>query len=78
VLTHNVIGWSARLGATIERDDQLTVAKTFRTRLLVVPARVVRPAGQPRLRLPARWPWAATFLTALAARGTETVDAKEA
>jgi hypothetical protein len=67
VLTHNLIRWSARLGATIERDDQLTVAKTFRTRLLAVPARLVRPAGQPRLRLPARWPWAATFLTALAA-----------
>jgi hypothetical protein len=67
VLAHNLIRWTARLGNTAERDDTLIVAKTFRTRLLTVPGRVVRPAGRPRLRLPARWPWAATFLAALSA-----------
>jgi hypothetical protein len=64
VLAHNLIRWSGRLG-DITPDDQLTVARTIRTRLIALPGRVVNRSGRPTLRLPARWPWAATFLTAL-------------
>jgi hypothetical protein len=55
---------AATLGGTTT-GDQLVVAKTYRTRMLNVPARLVRPAGRPRLRFPARWPWATQFLDAL-------------
>jgi Transposase DDE domain group 1 len=65
VLAHNLIRWTATLGAT--RTDELVVAKTFRARLLDVPGRLVNHSGQPTLRLPARWPWANQFLTALTA-----------
>ena len=65
VLAHNLIRWTARLG-DVHPTDQLTVARTIRTRLLALPGRVVNRSGTPTLRLPARWPWAATFLTALA------------
>jgi hypothetical protein len=65
VLAHNLIRWTAILGDTTN-GDELIVAKTFRNRMLNLPARLVRPAGRPRLRFPARWPWATQFLTALA------------
>jgi hypothetical protein len=64
VLAHNLIRWSAHLG-DIHPDDQLTVARTIRTRLIALPGRVVNRSGKPTLRLPTRWPWAALFLTAL-------------
>lgn len=63
VLAHNLIRWTAALGGTT--TGELVVAKTYRARMLNVPARLVRPAGRPRLRFPARWPWATQFLTAL-------------
>jgi len=63
VLAHNLLRWTATLGAA--RGDELIVAKTFRARLLDVPGRLVNRSGQPTLRLPARWPWAHQFLTAL-------------
>lgn len=52
---------------TNDDGHQLVVAKTFRNRLLAVPGRLVRPAGRPRLRLPARWPRAERFVAALGA-----------
>jgi len=55
VLAHNLIRWTA----------QLTVARTMRTRLLALPGRLVNRSRRWVLRLPARWPWAATFHTAL-------------
>ena len=64
VLAHNLIRWTARLGA-IHPDDQLTVARTVRHRLLGLPGRLVNRSRRWILRLPARWPWAATFHTAL-------------
>ena len=64
VLAHNLIRWSARLG-DMHSDDQLTVARTVRTRLIALPGRVVNRSGQHTLRLPTRWPWAETFLRAL-------------
>jgi len=63
VLAHNLIRWTARLSG--HTTDALTIAKTFRTRLLDIPGRLVNRSGQPTLRLPARWPWAHQFHTAL-------------
>ncbi len=64
VLAHNLIRWSADLGG-ITNDGELTVARTIRTKLLALPGRVVNRSGRHTLRLPARWPWTETFLTAL-------------
>jgi hypothetical protein len=64
VLAHNLIRWTARLG-DIHPDDQLTVTRTIRTRVLALPGRVVNRSGRRVLRLPTRWPWAATFTRAL-------------
>jgi hypothetical protein len=64
VLAHNLIRWTARLG-DVHPTEQLTVARTIRTRLLELPGRIVNHSRQRVLRLPARWPWATTFTTAL-------------
>ena len=64
VLAHNLTRWTARLG-DVHPDDQLTVTRTIRTRLFALPGRLVNRSGRPVLRLPARWPWANQFLTAL-------------
>ncbi len=64
VLAHNLWRWTAQLG-DVHPDEQLTVARTIRTQLIALPGRIVNRSGQPTLRLPARWPWAATFFTAL-------------
>lgn len=64
VLAHNIIRWTARLG-DVHPDGQLTSARTVRTQLLDLPGRLVNRSGQRVLRLPARWPWATTFHTAL-------------
>ena len=65
VLAHNLIRWTATLGE-VRVNDELTVARTMRTRLIGLPGRLVNRAGQPTLRLPDRWPWAHNFTTALA------------
>lgn len=64
VLAHNLFRWTTTLGHTSE-PDRLTVARTLLVRLLAIPARLVHPAGKPKLRMPTRWPWAETFTTAL-------------
>ncbi len=64
VLAHNLVRWTARLGH-VHPDERLTVARTVRTKLLALPGRVVNRSGVHTLRLPARWPWADTFLNAL-------------
>jgi DDE family transposase len=64
VLAHNVVRWTARLGE-VHPGDELTVARTLRTRLVALPGRLVNRAGQLVLRLPEHWPWAHTFVTAL-------------
>jgi hypothetical protein len=64
VLAHNLIRWTARLG-DVHPDHRLTVARTIRTRLLALPGRLVNHSRQWVLRLPARWPWATEFNTAL-------------
>jgi hypothetical protein len=63
VLAHNLIRWTATIGSPVEA---LTVARTVRTRLLAVPARIVNRSGTPTLRGPARWPWADLFTRRLA------------
>ena len=65
VLAHNLIRWTAIIG-DVHVNDELTVARTMRTRLIGLPGRLVNRAGRPTLRLPDRWPWANTFTTALA------------
>jgi Transposase DDE domain group 1 len=65
VLAHNLTRRTARLG-DVHPHDQLTVARTIRTRLLVLPGRLVNRSHQQTLRLPARWPWADKFHAALA------------
>jgi len=64
VLAHNLIRWTAILGE-IRVEDELTVARTVRTRLIAIPGRLVNRAGRTVLRLPTQWPWATTFTTAL-------------
>ena len=59
VLAHNMIRWTAHLGG--HHTDQLIVARTIRTQLFAVPARMVNRARKQILRLPSRWPWADTF-----------------
>ena len=65
VLAHNVTRWTARLG-DIHPAEQLTVARTIRTRLLCLPGRLVNHSGQLVLRLPKRWPWETMFQRAAA------------
>jgi hypothetical protein len=64
VLAHNLTRWTARLGG-IHPDDQLTVTRTIRSRLLSLPGRLVNRSGQLVLRLPERWPWASAFTAGL-------------
>ena len=66
VLAHNLIRWTSILGQ-LRAEEELTVARTTRTRLIAVPGRLVNRAGRITLRLPRHWPWAATFTTALTA-----------
>ena len=65
VLAHNLYRWIALLGRT-QPPGRLIRGRTIRTRLFGVPGRVVNHGGRRILRLPARWPWAATYLTTLA------------
>ena len=51
VLAHNLIRWTARLG-DIHPDDQLTVARTVRTRVLALPGRLVNRSGRHRAAAP--------------------------
>lgn len=66
VLAHNMIRWTVIAGK-VRVDNQLIVARTLRTRLLTIPARIVNRSGRATLRMPANWPWANTFSTALEA-----------
>jgi DDE family transposase len=63
VLAHNLIRWTTTLGGI--GTDQLVVARTVRTRLVAIPARLVNRSGRTTLRLPTHWPWSTTFTTAL-------------
>jgi len=62
-LAHNLHRWSELLGLPEQRPRR---ARTIRHRLLALPGRLTRSARRWTLHLPARWPWRADFLAALA------------
>jgi len=62
-LAHNLLRWTTLIGLP---DTTMRAARTLRRRLLTIPARLTRSARRSTLRMPARWPWAHDFLTALA------------
>jgi hypothetical protein len=66
VLAHNLLRWTVTLGQR-SPIEELTVARTVRTRLIAIPARLVNRAGTPTLRGPLHWPWAGWFASRLAA-----------
>ena len=61
VLAHNLARWTARLGL----KAGIITTKTIRRRFFNIPARLARSARRVTVHLPARWPWAADFATAL-------------
>jgi hypothetical protein len=62
VIAHNVARWTARIGL----GEGIVTTKTLRRRLFGLPGRLTRSARQVTLHLPARWPWAIGWATALA------------
>jgi hypothetical protein len=63
VLAHNLTRWTALLGE-LRANDQLVVARTIRTRLLALPARLVNRSGRATAD-PTRLAMAHQFVTAL-------------
>jgi Transposase DDE domain group 1 len=62
VMAHNLARWTARIGL----GAGIVTTKTLRRRLFSIPGRLTRSARRIRLHLPARWPWAIGWSTALA------------
>jgi hypothetical protein len=62
-LAHNLSRWTQTLALV---NSTVRTARTLRRRLFSIPGRLVRTGRQWTLRMPARWPWADDFLTALA------------
>ncbi len=62
VIAHNLARWTARIGL----GEGIVTTKTLRRRLFALAGRLTRSARRWRLHLPARWPWAIEFKTALA------------
>lgn len=62
VMAHNLARWTARLGL----GEGIVTTKTLRRRLFGLVGRLTRSARRVTLHLPARWPWAIEFSTALA------------
>lgn len=63
VIAHNLARWTARLGL---RETRPVTTKTLRRQLFGLVGRLTRSARRVTLHLPARWPWAAGWTTALA------------
>jgi hypothetical protein len=61
VIAHNIARWLSRVAL----GETLVTTTTLRARHLAVPGWLVRHARQLHLHLPARWPWAEQFQTAL-------------
>lgn len=61
VLAHNLARWTARLGL----GAGIVTTKTLRRRLFGLVGRLSRSARRLTLHLPARWPWAIGWMTAL-------------
>jgi Transposase DDE domain group 1 len=66
VLAHNLMRWTTTIGEPAPADHRI-VARTIRTRLIAVPARLVNRSGTPTLRGPLDWPWAQQFTRRLTA-----------
>ncbi|MFO7531227.1 MAG: IS1380 family transposase [Candidatus Limnocylindrales bacterium] len=62
VMAHNVVRWTTRIGL----GEGIVTTRTIRRRFLGIPGRLTRSARRLTLHLPARWPWAERFLSALA------------
>ena len=62
VMAHNLARWTARLGL----GAGIVTTKTLRRRLFGLVGRLTRSARRVTLHLPARWPWAVGWRTALA------------
>ena len=62
VIAHNLARWTARIGL----GAGIVTTKTLRRRLFGLAGRLTRSARRLTLHLPARWPWAIEFSTALA------------
>ena len=62
VIAHNLARWTARIGL----GAGIVTTKALRRRLFAVAGRLTRSARRVTLHLPARWPWAIEFRTALA------------
>jgi hypothetical protein len=62
-LAHNLLRWTHLIALP---DRTVRTAATMRRRLIAIPGRLARTARRTTLRMPARWPWAADFLAALA------------
>jgi hypothetical protein len=61
VIAHNLARWTARLGL----GAGIVTTKTLRRRLFALAGRLTRSARRVTLHLPARWPWATGWTTAL-------------
>ena len=62
VIAHNLARWTARIGL----GEGIVTTKTLRRRLFSLAGRLTRSARRVTLHLPARWPWAIGWSTALA------------
>lgn len=67
VLAHNLVRWTQILGDLddLEPENRPLVARTLRTRFVSMPGRLVNRSGTPTLHAPTRWPWRASFASAL-------------
>jgi hypothetical protein len=61
VIAHNLARWTARIGL----GAGIVTTKTLRRRLFALAGRLTRSARRVTLHLPARWPWATGWTTAL-------------
>ena len=62
VIAHNLARWTARLGL----GAGIVTTRTLWRRLFSLAGRLTRSARRLTLHLPARWPWALGWTTALA------------
>jgi Transposase DDE domain group 1 len=61
-VAHNLARWATLIGLP---NRPVQTATTRRQQLLAIPGRLTRTARRWTLRLPARWPWKADFITVL-------------
>ena len=61
VMAHDVSRWTGRIGL----GEGIVTTRTLRRQLFGLPGRLTRSARRTTLHLPARWPWAVGFATAL-------------